>query len=270
MILLLPGASATGRDFLLEKLMENPDIVGEQLGLGQPIKIGLVRKTTTRPSRMVNDFLKICVDEQSFKKGLAAGEIIAPYVLESNGHNYGYHKASFQQEGGADVLVSDASVYQIPVLKQEFGQGLFTSAMIATRQYRHDNLMSRGSENENEMIDRLNLGDAHVVLAILMSGQSGVDYHDFVPADFAAMVDGLISATKGDSNTSSFEQQIEDYSRSRTVVDMIKKLALDPAQYVDHLAILDDGHRLPSGTPVTQTKFFSLGIDILRKVIKTA
>ena len=265
MILLLPGASATGRDFLLEQILGNPQVVGERLGLGRPVKIGVVKKTTTRPSRSI-EFLKICVDDQTFKQGIDAGLILAPYVLESNGHWYGYHRSSFDSAEESDVLVSDASVYQIPALKQEFGAQLFTSAMIATRQYRYENLLARGSENQEEMTDRLNLGDAHVVLAILMANEPGVDYHDFVPAEFANMVDGLIAGTKNQIDTQ-FEQTIEAYSKSRAVVDMIKQFAKAPAKYVDHLAILGDEHRLPAGIPVTETKFFGLGVDILQKVI---
>lgn len=272
MILFMPGASATGRDFLLEQLLANPDVVGQRLGLGGPIKIGVVKKTTTRPPRAtVAEMLKICVDDDTFQQGLNEGQIIAPYVLESNGYKYGYHRSSFETAEDADVLVSDASVYQVPALKQELGSRVYTAAMIATRQYREENLMSRGSENPQEMTDRLNLGDAHVVLAILMNGDSSVSYYDFVPADFAGSVSNLISAVRENASTAQFDQEIEKYSRSKEVVSMIKILAGKSAtKHMDELVILGPEHRVTGTAVPTETKFFDLGIRMLKNTLDQA
>src|SRR5688572_8983282 len=93
-ICLLPGASATGRDFLLEQLLKHTDVVGERIGLGKPVAIHIVKKTTTRAARPgVPELLKICVTPDTFSQGLREGQIVAPYTLESNGHQYGYHRS---------------------------------------------------------------------------------------------------------------------------------------------------------------------------------
>lgn len=271
MICLLPGASATGRDFLLEQLIAHSETVGNQLGLGRPLNIHVVKKTTTRPSRST-ELLKICVGEDEFKKGLAKREIIAAYTLESNGHLYGYHRSSFDApHDGVDLMISDASVYQIPELKQEFGDRIFTSAMIASRQYREANLRSRASESEEEIINRLNLGDGHVAIAIMMAEDQGVSYHDFVPPGFAQMITDLTKGVLKRTDTTKVEREIESYTRSKTVVKVIKQLAKRPAKYIDHLAVLRDEHRVaPSATtPMPKTAFFAMGVNVLQNALKS-
>lgn len=270
MIYLLPGASATGRDFLLEQLLNHKEVVGNKLGLERPIDIHVIKKTTTRPSRPETvEVLKICVSQDEFSRGLKNGAIIAPYTLESNGHHYGYHRSSFNPEtNGSDVMISDASVYQIPHIKNEFGKKVYAAAMIATRKYREDNFLSRGSEKKEEIIDRLNLGDAHVVIAVLMHGKPGVSYADFVPAHFASMVDTLVSKAKANQDTTQAEKDIEQYSKSKTVATMIKNLAKDPSRYVDELVVLTNDHRISSGAAITETEFFNLGVNMLKNVVR--
>lgn len=269
MIYLLPGASATGRDFLLEQLLGNADVVGQRLGLGRPLNIAVAKKTTTRPSRSGVETLKICVDHDAFEDGLKKGEIIAPYTLESNGHKYGYHKASFENKDGADIMVSDASVYQIPALKKEFGSRVYASAMIATRGYRHDNLKIRGSEKPEEMQDRLNLGDAHVVIAMLMAPQSGKHYRDFVDPTFAGQVSDLIEKTRNGHDTKEAEKAVAVFSKSEIVPAMIKQLAANETPLIDHLVELQPIHRVTSGdnTPITQTQFSDLGVGMMQNVM---
>ena len=93
-VLLIPGPSAVGRDFLLQMLIDNSDIVGSRLGLGRPIKIKVVTKITDRPGRS-SELTKLCISEEVFSDMFKKGDIIAPYILESNGKRYGYKKNSF-------------------------------------------------------------------------------------------------------------------------------------------------------------------------------
>ena len=268
MILLLPGASATGRDFLLEKLLGNLDILGSRIGLGRPLCMEVARKTTTRPSRQV-ELLKKCVTHEEFLCGLDSGEIIAPYILESNGHRYGYERDVFKNNS-ADILVADASVYQVPHLKKEFGEDIYAAAMIATRDYREKNLKARGSENPEEMEQRLNLGDAHVAIAILMTGRKDIDYREYIHPDLANWVSSLIENERDASKrelVADIENAIEKFTRSQNIVSAIRNL-VKSQPCMDDLIILTDDHRIDPELPIVKTKFFDLGVSLVADALK--
>lgn len=266
-ILLLPGASATGRDYLLEKLLGNPEVVGVRLGLDRPVRVKVARKTTTRPSRTV-ELLKRCVEAEEFAKGESAGEIIASYVLESNGHKYGYHRDDLQPDEEADLLVTDASVYQIPQLKQVYGNRVHAAAMVASREYREFNLRARGSESEEEIINRLNLGDGHVAIAMLMAGRE--DFATLINDALAVMITTLLHAVRSGQENRDIEVAIADFTRSQNVVTILKELATYAGEpLMDSLLVLDETHRTNAETPVVETKFFDAGVDLIRQALET-
>ena len=266
MICLLPGASATGRDFLLEKLLANTVIIGEKLSLTRPFRIMIAKKTTTRAQRGV-DLLKTCISRSEFETGVASGDIIAPYVLESNNELYGYHVAAFENDD-ADILVADASVYQIPELSLRFGSRVYSASMIATRQYREENLRTRGSEKEDEIQDRLNLGDAHVAIAIMMSNDRLVSYHDFIDPRLADQLDDLIAhATPGTKNAAVAEQ-IAHFTKSKNVAGIVENLARNDTPCIDELSVLSNAHRIAPDVDITSTAFFNLGVNILKNAWK--
>ncbi|HPN80941.1 MAG TPA: hypothetical protein PK412_00085 [bacterium] len=117
-ILLIPGASATGRDYLLDKILEEQALreVCRRLGRDN-LNVKIVVKTTDRPGRPgVVEVTKKCISPEEFDQGLASGDIFAHYVLESNGSRYGYTANAFDV-ADADLLVADASIYQVAQLK---------------------------------------------------------------------------------------------------------------------------------------------------------
>lgn len=264
-ILLIPGPSAAGRDYLIEKLIENADIVGATLGLGRAIKIGIAKKTTDRPSRNV-DLLKNCITEEEFTQGLKDGRIIADYTLESNGKRYGYEVDAFDLEG-VDLVVSDASVYQIPNLKKILGDRLHVRAMIASRDYRHENFKARGSEQEDEIKNRLNLGDAHVAIAMMMFGRD--DYEAFISESLANNIRALVGGIQEGKNKElgGLEKLIEEEVRSSNVPSILKLLANDHGPWVDELIILGDQHRVSPDDYVPRTEFFLLGADVVGRTL---
>jgi ribose 1,5-bisphosphokinase PhnN len=266
-VLLVPGASATGRDFLLELLSRESKVLAERVGK-KSVQIAVAPKTTDRPARGAADATKICIPAEAFTDLLESGEVFAHYVLESNGHRYGYKEGAFDVDPKAEVTVSDASVYQIPALKVRLGERVHTAAMIATRPYREENLTSRGSESPEEVLDRLNLGDAHVALLIMMGGDPTVSYADFIDPAIAALIRGIVLATRDGKERKDLEAALKAICGSDTVIKMVKELATDHHRYVDSLVILGDRHRVEDGSiPMIETPFFEEGVKMIRAAL---
>lgn len=265
-VLLIPGPSAVGRDFLLESLVNYSDTISRLIGFSHPIKIQIVKKTTDRPSRTV-DLTKQCVTEEEFTRGLEGGDIIASYVLESNGKRYGYRKDAFNINSDADLLVADASIYQVPELKRTLGSRAFVSAMIAPRYYREKNLQVRGSENPDEITKRLNLGDAHVAMAILMA-QMGkqnrtVAFDDHIHYELACHFKDLALGR----NVNKAVEFITAFTGSTNATRILLDVMQNPMQYVDELFIVSDRYRADGTKHISLTLFFEAGVWILRRVL---
>jgi ribose 1,5-bisphosphokinase PhnN len=262
-VLLVPGASATGRDYLLEQLLKNQDVINGFFG--REVKMKIATKITDRESRTV-ELTKRCISQEEFDELLNLEKIIASYVLESNGKRYGYQPDAFEPEESVDLLVADASLYQLEELKNLLKDRVYVATMIASREYRRKNLEARGSESPEEVNKRLNLGDAHVALAILMNG--GRNYSEFVEEYFANLVSSLISGLKIGINTENIEKAIEDFTGSFNISGIIKNLVQgEDKKLVDKLLILDDRHRISPDMNVTETEFFKLGLEILNNAL---
>jgi ribose 1,5-bisphosphokinase PhnN len=265
--LLMPAASATGRDFLLEQLLKHPEVVAQMMGR-ESVSIGVMMKTTDRTSRE-KELTKRCVTSDEFSQGLANGEIVASYVLESNGKRYGYHKGDFVPQGGFDVLVADASVYQIPELKSHLGDVMHISGMVATRLYREENLRARGSENESQIQARLNLGDAHTAILLIMDGKIE-EVDKYVHPDLAKAVQAMFDNTD-DKNATFAELLVKYFTGSENVVSILKDLAVKKKaelnKLVDELVALGQDHRITPEMDVTQTLFFKTGVEMLQKAL---
>lgn len=269
-VLLLPGASATGRDFLLQAMMEHTETVGDRVGLERPIVFMVAQKTTDRPSRGASDLTKECITAEEFALHNKQGEIIAPYILESNNHYYGYRPKAFDAGEDVDVVVADASVYQIPHMREHLGDRAYVAAMLATRDYRHQNLTARGSESPEEVKTRLDLGDAHVALLLLMHNQPEISLGDFIDPGLAENIDTLIAQAKAGEDTSETEAWISNFSNSEAVPTMVKELVNNPEQHVDELIILGDEHRISEGDELTDTEFFNVGVQVVSKALQGA
>ncbi|MDD4289998.1 MAG: hypothetical protein PHH83_01840 [Patescibacteria group bacterium] len=259
----MPEASATGRDYLLEQLLKNQDFINGFFG--RDLRLKIATKITDRESRTV-ELTKRCISQEEFDELLNIGKIIASYILESNGKRYGYQPDAFESEENVDLLVADAGLYQLEELKNLLKERVYVATMIASREYRRKNLEASGSESPEEVNKRLNLGDAHVALAILMNG--GRDYSEFVEEYFANLISSLISGLNIGINTENIEKAIEDFTGSPNIAGLIKNLVQgEEKKLVDELLILDEKHRISSDMNVVETEFFKLGLEILKNAL---
>lgn len=264
--LLMPAASATGRDFLLERLLDNPEVIAKTVGK-DTIRIGVMVKTTDRESR-TTELTKRCVSCDEFTGGLTDGSIVASYTLESNGKRYGYHQKDFTPADEFDVLVADASVYQIPSLKKHLGDKMYVAGMIATRQYREENLRARGSENEEQILKRLNLGDAHTAILLIMGGKIE-NIEEYIHTDLAKAIRVIFGGVNEENNSSSAEFFIKDFSGSDNVVTILKELATKKTdKFIDELVVLGQEHHITPEMPVVDTLFFKTGVDMIKNSLK--
>jgi guanylate kinase len=263
--LLMPAASATGRDYLLERLLANQGTVAKMLGKKE-INIGVMVKTTDRTSRQT-ELTKKCVTSEEFTSGLNNGKIVASYTLESNGKRYGYDVEHLKPSDIYDVLVADASVYQIPGLKKCLGEKMYVAGMIATRSYREENLRARGSEDEEQIIKRLNLGDAHTAILLIMDGKIN-QLKDFIHPDLAQAIEKLFKQRLNNEDSSEIEKFISDFSGSDNVVSILKELTTETEKFIDELVILTDEHRITPDMPVVDTLFFKTGVNMIKNSIK--
>lgn len=248
----MPGPSGVGRDFILESLLKNPPG-------GLDIKV--LPKVTTRESR-TTELTKRPISEQEFDSLLSDGKIIASYVLESNGKRYGYEINTFDIPG--DIIVADASVYQTPELKKKFGDNLYSIAVVAPREYREKNIRSRISkgesqESEEEVIARLNLGDAHVVLLTLMAGQP---YKNLVDKEFAANIDVFMK------HDDSKIELIEKFCDSKNVVNLLTELRdKENQKLIEDIFVCSEKYRIPRGENVVGSLLWNDIMLALNKAI---
>lgn len=243
-IINFPGPSAVGRDFMLEKLLERQVDLEKEIGKRLNLKVAI--KTTDRAARSV-ELTKKSISEEEFSNLSKEGKIFAPYILESNGKHYGYEPEAF--EGGeGDVFLSDASVYQTLDLKDKLGDSLYSVAVVASREYREQNIRDRieagkSSESEEEIIARLNLGDAHVALLALMASES---FSGLVDESFEKAVNDFISSKGTDIESEKF---IKDFSNSDNVVILLRKLIDNKTKAIEEFFVRGDEDRLPKGEP---------------------
>lgn len=263
-IINFPGPSAVGRDFMLEKLLERQEDLEKEIGRIINLKVAI--KTTDRAARSV-ELTKKSITEEEFSKLVEDGKIFAPYVLESNGKRYGYEPEAFDGEDG-DVFLSDASVYQTLDLKNKLGDSLYSVAVVAHREYREQNIRDRieagkSSESEEEIVARLNLGDAHVTLLALMAKES---FSGLVDKHFEKAVNDFISSKGEDVHSETF---IKNFSNSDNVVVLLRKLIDNKTKAIEEFFVRGEEDRLPKGEDFEgsnlQKKLHSIFTNALNK-----
>lgn len=255
----MPGPSAVGRDFIIESLLENIGPLNEELGFDE-LKISVLPKVTTRESRTV-ELTKKPISEVEFDALLKSEKIIAPYILESNGKRYGYEITAFDTPG--DILIADASVYQTPELKNRLGDNLYSLAVVSSREYREKNIRERiasgkSNESEEEVVARLNLGDAHVALLMLMAGKS---CEGLINKDFYLDIDTFM---KGDNSKS---ELIRNFCNSQNVVDLLIQLRQNPLVLIEDVLIRDAKYHVPKGESVVGSLLWKDVVTDLKKAI---
>lgn len=258
-ILNMPGPSAVGRDFIIESVIGNVVPLKQDLGIST-LDVSVLPKVTTRESRTV-ELTKKPISEEQFDILLKEGGITAPYVLESNGKRYGYEVTAFDIPG--DILIADASVYQTPALKDKLGDSLYSIAVVSSREYRERNIRERiasgkSSESEEEVAARLNLGDAHVALLMLMAGKS---YQGLIDDEFAANVDAFMK--KDDSKA----ELIRNFCNSQNVVDLLANLRNSPRILIEDVLVRDQRYHVPKGEPVVGSLLWNEVVQDLRRAV---
>ena len=241
-IMNFPGPSAVGRDFMLEKLLENKKSL--EAVQKRSINLKIATKTTDRVARSV-ELTKKSIPEEHFTKLEQEGKIFAPYVLESNGKRYGYEPDAFHG-GEDDILLADASVYQTLALKEKLGDALYSVAVVGSREYREKNIRDRiksgkSSESEAEIQTRLNLGDAHVALLALMAKEP---FHGLVDNDFHKAVDRFMSSKGKDHTARSF---IKEFCGSDNVLQILENIIEKAIKAVDEFFVRGVEDHLPKG-----------------------
>lgn len=255
--LLIPGPSAVGRDFLLDLLLQFPHEIGATLDLGRPITMGVAKKTTDRVSRKT-ETLKECIPPDEFSSELAQNKILAVYTLESNGCRYGYRPDAFESDD-VDILIGDASVYQLPELKNVLGNDVTIFGMIGSRENREKKLRGRKTETEEEIIKRLNLGDAHVALLLLMQDKENTEVlSDFVHEDLANDIHQFLSLAK----------KIETFCGSQNVPRLIIEVSTTNNAILDGMLIQDETTLIAPDEPHKEkTVLFGQGVEALKKAL---
>lgn len=255
----MPGPSAVGRDFIIESLLENTGTLKEELGLDK-LTISVLPKVTTRESRTI-ELTKKPISETEFDVLLKNNQITAPYILESNGKRYGYEITAFDTPG--DILIADASVYQTPELKNKLGDSLYSLAVVSSREYREKNIKERitsgkSNESEEEVIARLNLGDAHVALLMLMAGKL---YEGLIKENLYSSIDAFM---KGDDSKS---ETIRNFCNSSNVVDLLAQLRQNPKILIEDVLIRNDKYHVPKGQSVIGSLLWKDVVADLKKAI---
>jgi len=153
-------------------------------------------------------------------------------------------------------------------LKKQFGERVHAAAIIADREFRRGNLLFRGSENPEEVEKRLNLGDAHVALSGMLSGDSTIGYREFIDPSLADLIDCLIAETKVGVDTTATEALIEKFTGSQNVCQIIKQLATNPVKAIDDLVIRRQEELADFNAPIAGTPLFKQGIRMIAAALK--
>ena len=255
----MPGPSAVGRDFIIESLLDNIGPLRDELNLSE-LNISVLPKVTTRESRSA-ELTKRPISETEFDTLLKSNQITAPYILESNGKRYGYEITAFDTPG--DILIADASVYQTPELKNKLGNNLYSLAVVSSREYREKNITERiasgkSNESQEEVVARLNLGDAHVALLMLMAGKS---FKGLVDEQFYS---DIIEFNNGDNSKS---EAIKGFCNSQNVIDLLTELRQNPKILIEDVLVRDENYHVPKGEPVVGSLLWRDVVAYLKKAI---
>ncbi len=226
--------------------------VGEQLGLGRPLNVGVARKSTTRPNRGADDRFK--------KSGLPAEafddpRMIGKYVLSNNGAQYGYHADDLRAPEGTDMLVGEPSLHHIRELSERIDGELYSLFLASDRDYRFARLGGRGTEDPIEVKKRVLEGDAQTILVDMLGADLVASPEDLTDAEMVALFYAVRDAKDADElqrAVTALEQYLAGFAG--VTGESAKKYAAPTAKLyaedirhvgsgespVDHIIVLDD------------------------------
>ena len=147
----------------------NLEDIKEALGRDRPVKIGVARKTTSRPNRWADDRLKISgVPEEIFTE--KKDEFVWEYTLTNNNAKYAYSKAELDQ-ADKDVLVAEPSIWHLSEIKEYLWNRLVICLIAADTNYRKERMNWRWTEEESQINKRLVEWDVQIFIASKLSGE---------------------------------------------------------------------------------------------------
>ncbi len=245
------GPPGTGKTVAMEIVEHEPNrqAVGQTLGLGRALNVGVARKSTSRPSRGADDRLKesgVAVEE--FDKP----EMIGVYTLSNNGAKYAY-RASALQADGVDVLIAEPSLHHIEDVKNYLGGRLFTIFLAASRAYRLARLSGRGTEDPVEVRKRVLEGDAQIIIASMLGAEMSQGADALTDATMLEIFK-KIHATTDDATVTELAQYLSAYAggdadAAKKYGDSTAKLFAEDIRHVhggkkaiEHVITLDDSY----------------------------
>lgn len=258
---------------------ENRKAVGVDLGRG-PIKVGVARKTTTRPNRGADDRMKESgVPAEEF----ANGEMIGVYTLSNNGAQYGY-RASELNQTGYDLLIAEPSLHHLTEVEEYLGDRLSTMMLVASRQYRLDRLGGRGTEDMAEVRRRVLEGDAQIIMANILGAPMEKSVEELTDPKMVELFLNIRSAADMDEaapHIAALRQYLMDYvgeadaekaakyadTTSKSFAEEVRHLHVkEGEEYISNVVTVDDSFL--SEDPIRDGKFRAAILDIVGDVLR--
>lgn len=271
------GPPGTGKTVAMEIVEHeaNRKAVGDTLGLGRLLNVGVARKSTSRPSRGADDRLKESgVDEAEFDKP----EMIGVYTLSNNGAKYAYRESALRAEG-VDVLIAEPSLHHIEAVKLHLGGRLFTIFLAASREYRLARLSGRGTEDPVEVRKRVLEGDAQIIIASMLGAEMSQGA-DVLTDSLMVEIFTKIQDSDDDLAVGQLSQYLADYAggdaeAAKKYGDTTAKLFAHDIRHVhggqkaiEHVITLDDSYL--SKDPKNEGKYREEILAQLARGLKSA
>ncbi|MBP9751062.1 MAG: hypothetical protein KBC95_04430 [Candidatus Peribacteraceae bacterium] len=248
--------------------------IGDALGLGRPLNVGVARKSTTRPNRGADDrFKKSGLPNEAFDDPLMIGK----YVLSNNGALYGYHADDLQAPEGTDVMVGEPSLHHIRELKDRISGQLHNVFLASDRDYRFARLGGRGTEDPVEVRKRVLEGDAQTILVDMLGADLNASPEDLTDPEMVVLFRAVRNANDADElqrAVTALEKYLAGFAG--VTGEAAKKYAMPTAKLyaedirhvgageapVDHIIVLDD--TFLSKEPIRSGKYRDQVLDQVR------
>lgn len=239
--------------------------LGERLGLGRALQVGVARKSTSRGGRGADDrFKKSGLPEEAFNDP----KMIGVYRLSNNNALYGYHTDDLRAPEGTDLLIAEPSLHHIAELKDRI-RGRFHVVFFASdRAYRDARLNGRGTEDPVEVKKRILEGDAQMIMANMLGAEMGRTVEELTDPDMVALFAAVRSA-KDDAEyaraTAALEKYLAAYvgasestakyaaSTAKLYAGDTKHLGLGAEKSIDHVITFDPSYI--TSNPMKEGKF---------------
>lgn len=256
-ILAFMGASGSGKDLAIDFLTSVPgrQRVSKKLELSEPVSIRVISKVTDRPPRDV-EVTKSPISEEDFTNLKNSGQLMGEYQLNSNGHRYAYKIDDFSQLNNEEFLVAEPSVLHILELKERFGDQIHCTFLTSTRGYRERLLNKRLSESPKEIEKRLDEGDSHTYIALLLAGKSPEFIDQFVSPEISASFKKLLSSSPQSWESQGYLNDLRAKIGSE-IVDILENVITHRGTVVEELITIDKFQTFIDDIVILEDKFIT-------------